>query len=92
MATNATPTQERTAVRPTYFDLGTDTEGAHHTYCTLTDEVHVVQDGAREIVQELDGRDIDDWMDYVQQERGWSRKLYGVSLGEVLVDGLRGEA
>ena len=89
MATNATPTQNRTAVRPTYFDLGVDAEGAWHTYCTLTDEVHVVADGERERVQALEDRDIDEWMAFVAQERGgWDDRQYGVGLGEMLVDAL----
>lgn len=84
MATNATRTQNRTAVRPTYFDLGQDAGGAWHTYCTLTDEVHVVADGERELVQALEGRDIEDWMAFVAQERGWDDRQYGTLFGDVL--------
>jgi len=100
MATNATtgsdknPTTDRTnrnGVRPKYLALGTDGEGASHTYRTTDRTVIVVADGGREIQRALDAEtDVDDWMDFVAARRGWERKQYGVGLVEMLVDALEG--
>lgn len=45
----------RVSVRPHYIDLGTDTEGAVHTYRTTDETVHVVQDAEHDTVK-LNGR------------------------------------
>lgn len=78
MSTNASDSQKRTAVRPTYFALGIDAEGALHVFCTKDRTVHVLNDGERENTRWLDRRPIGDWMGFVAERRGWvERNYYG---------------
>jgi len=90
------PTTDRTnrnGVRPKYLPLGTDGKGASHIYRTADRTVIVVADGGRELQRQLDSRtDVDDWMDFVTEQRGWERKQYGVGLVEMLTDALEGSA
>jgi len=92
MATNTSNhDSKRVSVRPRYIDLGTDTEGAVHTYRTSDETIHVVEDGQHEVV-ELSGRPVEDWMDWTERERGWAQARYGGGLVEQLADALEGQA
>jgi len=79
------------SVRPRYLDLGTDAEGAVHTYRTTDETIHVVQDDQYEVV-ELSGRPVEDWMDWTERERGWAHARYGGSLVDMLADAREGSA
>jgi len=92
MATNTTTDDGNSvSVRPRYIDLGTDAEGAVHTYRTTDETIHVVQDDQYEVV-ELSGRPVEDWMDWTERERGWADARYGGSLVNMLTDALEGSA
>jgi len=84
MATNATTTQNRTAVRPAYITLGRDETGASHVYRTTDETVHVVADGERTHRQDLGDKSVDEWMGYVDARRGWDQRLYARSFGEAI--------
>jgi uncharacterized protein YktB (UPF0637 family) len=71
-------------VRPRYINLGTDSEGAVHTYRTADETVIVVADGGRKHVADVADRPVDDWMAFVRQERGWADEQYGVGLVDML--------
>lgn len=83
------PTQgKRTDPRPNYSLLGVDSEGAHHIHDTKTQAVHVIRDGEREVVQDLDGHSVSEWMDYVEDERGWSERYLFDSMGDAFAGAL----
>lgn len=90
MSTNACTSGESIDPRPNYFALGVDETGAHHCYCTKTDRVYAVADGDVSHVQDLNGRSLDEWMEFVDVRRGWDSRRYGRSLVDVLVEGLEG--
>lgn len=75
------PTRENatgsTDPRPNYIEIGEDNEGAHHCYATRDETIHVIQDGERTHVEVLNGRPVDDWIQYVKARRGWrTQRLY----------------
>lgn len=84
------PTQrKRSDPRPNYSLLGIDEEGAHHIHDTRTNAVHVItQDGDRELVQDLDGHRVSEWMTYVAGRRGWSTRYLFDSAGDAFADAL----
>lgn len=90
MSVKTPAADERTDPRPTYFALGVDETGAHHTYCTRTDTVHVVDGGDRTHAQPLGEKTIGEWMGFVDGKRGWGSRRYGRSLAELITDGLEG--
>lgn len=71
----------RTDPRPHYIPVGTDGEGAHHCYNTRREEIVVVRDGRREHAQALDGRPVEDWIEYVADRRGWETQYLFQSAG-----------
>ena len=82
----------RNGVRPKYINLGTDGDGATHTYRTTDETVHAVAaDGTREHVEQLAGASVDDWMAFVADKRGWADRQYGVGLVEILADAMEGQ-
>jgi len=91
MATNARSRQngtERYDPRPDYFILGIDERGSHHVADTTTETVHIIhRDGSRGR-RLLDGGDMDDYMDAVEDAYGWRREVYGVGLVEQLAGAL----
>jgi hypothetical protein len=97
MSTNTSTGQKtsgtnRNGVRPKYIALGTDADGATHTYRTTDRAVIAVADGTRELVETLaPGTDLDDWMDFVADQRGWADRQYGIGLVEYLADQLEGQ-
>ena len=86
------PHKKSTAVRPAYIPLGIDERGAHHCYDTTTETIHIVHDDGSRGRRLLDGGDVDDWMDAVEDSWGWVKKQYGVSLTEMLVEAAEGDA
>jgi len=65
--------------------LGTDNEGAIHYVSRIEDAVFVVTPGETiERRQDLDGRSLEEWIDYVKTQRGWEMLNYAESLGEAL--------
>ncbi|GGN84444.1 hypothetical protein [Haloarcula pellucida] len=52
--------------------LGTDDEGYEHHYIRSADAVVVIDGDDVDYVEYLDGRRLDEWRRYVDQERGWS--------------------
>ncbi|MCD2204396.1 hypothetical protein [Halobacterium sp. KA-6] len=77
--------------RPNYSLLGIDNEGAHHIHDTRTNAVHVIQNGERELVQDLDGHFVSEWMHYVEGKRGWDTRFLFDSAGEAFADALEVE-
>ena len=84
------PTQrKRSDPRPNYSLLGIDNEGAHHIHDTKTQAIHVITpEGDRELVQDLDGHLVSDWMHFVEGKRGWSTRYLFDSAGDAFADAL----
>lgn len=61
----------RSGPRPDYIFIGTDTIGADHLYRTVDEHVLVIEDG--DLVQDYDleeiGKEVNDWIDYVEAKR-----------------------
>jgi hypothetical protein len=72
---------ERRALRAGVF--GVDAVGCKHRYSRRRDTVYVTRDGALEHVEELNGRDPADWIDYVRFKRGWVDQWFHEELGPV---------
>ena len=69
--------------------LGIDRIGATHYYSQITHEIVVVSTADTvERRQNLNERSIETWIDYVADERGWSRLNYADSFTDVLADAL----
>lgn len=93
MATNTTtrPDEKVSNVPRGASHLGTDAEGRDH-YATLPPrpEITVIADGERELERTLDDdHTVADWVDHVADAVGWERNLFGMSMGEHLVEALR---
>lgn len=88
MATTAPDRTNRNGVRPKYIDLGTDTEGAVHSYRTTDDTVFVVRDGDVAHREQLSppATTVDDWMAHSERLAGWQERRYGRTLTEMLTD------
>lgn len=82
----------RTGYRPTYIALGTDADGRSHVYRTTDETVHVVGDTARVHVEALDGRSVDEWMQFVAARVGWTHKQYGVGIAALAERAMAGDA
>lgn len=64
-------------VRPRYLLIGADEEGCDHLYRT-SDETILVINGT-ELVwrQDITNRSVTDWVDFIEQKRGWEdRQLF----------------
>jgi len=73
---------------PKHNHLGTDTEGDHHYWNRAADVVMVVtDDGDR--TQRYTVDDVSNWVDYVDDRRGWGDlrfiDLTGFALGEAMI-------
>lgn len=71
--------RKRTDPRPTYIQLGQDTDGASHVYRTTDETIHVVQDCERVKKFVLDSRTVDDYVKFVRDEvdgREWENRRY----------------
>lgn len=67
-------TTQRTTRGPTHNPLGTDEEGASHHWNRDTQTIFVINDGQIEHRENLNAhaeKDVADWVDYVNEERGW---------------------
>lgn len=74
-----------------HMSLGVDQFGQHHHFDARTDTVHVVDpDDGRVHVEDVSDRDVDEWMTFVGERRGWARRDYGVGLDTMLARGLEG--
>ena len=70
---------KRTDPRPAYIELGDDTHGAFHGYRTTDETIHVVQDGERVQKFVLNGRSVDDYVNFVRDDvegREWENRRY----------------
>jgi len=65
------------------FTIGTDAEGKDHHYYRPADTVVVYDADGVHHRQRLDGRPITEWVEFVDDERGW------LSMGEFAAVGLR---
>ena len=78
-------TDSKTAFPAGTIRLGTDGEGATHYVSRIEDTVFVVTpEDTIEQQESLEGRTLDDWIDYVSVERGWDNLQYADSLGEAI--------
>ena len=73
---------QSTDPRDAYIMIGVDEEGAHHIYRTRDETVHVIRDGKRTYRQELHGRSVNQWINYVRGKRGWKYRDLFVDLGD----------
>lgn len=56
--------------------VGIDEAGATHYHAPYADRVWVVQDGQIEREQRLEGAGIHEWIEHVDDVRGWKRNYY----------------
>jgi len=68
--------------------LGIDGVGHVHHYDARAERVHVVSDAGRELTERVG--DVDDWMAFVAERRGWQTREYGVGLDTILARALEG--
>jgi hypothetical protein len=80
--------RSRTDHRPDYLLIGVDTEDAHHVYRTTDETVHVIHDTTRTYRYDLETleRSINDWIDYVQTNRGFATQHLYTTLADSLTD------
>jgi len=52
--------------------IGIDRSGACHYHDELQDRILVTQDGDVTHVEDLDGRPVDHWIEFVRDQRGWA--------------------
>jgi hypothetical protein len=71
MQPNTPHSESRSGYRPTYIWLGTDNAGADHVYRTSDETIHVIDGTRRSHREQLGGRRVEEWLDYVAHERGW---------------------
>lgn len=70
-------------VRPKHIDVGTDASGREHCYDTVTETVHIIEDGARAKRVDLVATDgIGSIEDYIAKyggadDRDWADLRYG---------------
>lgn len=74
------------------YALGIDADGNVHYHKRGGDVIRVVDPEAGEQVhiQHLDGRPVEDWIDYVADQAGWDDLRYGTGLAGALADVLGG--
>ncbi|WP_339105943.1 hypothetical protein [Haloterrigena salinisoli] len=91
--TETVSAHSRTDPRPDYILVGIDTEGAHHVYRTTDETIHVIHTTERTYRYDLTtcDQDIDDWIKYVQAERGFTTQHLYSSLTNSFVDALEGD-
>jgi hypothetical protein len=76
--------------RPSYFVAGVDSEGHHHVFRTFANEVLVVDPDRGRVEHHYDfdelsaDHDLDAYMDFVDERRGWRDRSYGVGIGELI--------
>ena len=76
--------------RPSYFVAGVDSVGYHHVFRTFANEVLVVDADRGRIEHRYDfddlsaNHDLDAYMEFVDERRGWDRRSYGVGIGELI--------
>ena len=81
----ADSTDSKTAFPAGTIRLGVDGEGGTHYVSRIEDIVFVVTpEQTIELQESIEGRTLDDWIDYVAVERGWDTLQYADSLGEAL--------
>ncbi|WP_323174096.1 hypothetical protein [Natrialba sp. PRR66] len=91
--TETVSARSRTDHRPDYILVGVDTEDAHHVYRTPDETVHVIHNTKRTYRYDLEtvNQRINDWIEYVKDERGFkSQHLYS-SLTSSFLDALEGD-
>lgn len=73
--------------------VGADGAGADHYHAPYAGRVWVVQDGDVVREQTLDGRSVQEWIDYVRSERGaWAECHYHDSFEEAFLAAISGFA
>ncbi|MFC6763536.1 hypothetical protein [Natrinema soli] len=85
--------RSRTDHRPDYILVGVDTEDAHHVYRTTDETVHVIHNAERTYRYDLESVDqgINDWIEYVKAERGFTTQHLYSSLRNSFLDALEGD-
>ncbi|MFC6768616.1 hypothetical protein [Natrinema soli] len=85
--------RSRTDPRPNYILVGIDTEDAHHIYRTTDETVHVVHTTERTYRYNLNtcSQCINDWIEYVNAERGFTTQHLYSSLTNSFLDALEGD-
>jgi len=71
MQSNTPHSESRSGYRPTYIWLGKDNAGADHVYRTSDETIHVIDGTRRSHREPLGDRRVEEWLDYVDQQRGW---------------------
>jgi len=75
MSTHAHTQNKRTDPRAKYIFVGIDKAGGHHIYRTSDETVMVIEGTTIAYKHDLDGRSINEWLDYVEGKRGWGSQL-----------------
>ena len=76
--TTPTDKNDSHSYRPTYIELGTDTEGGTHLYRTSDETVFAFDaDGHPEYRFDVTGIVVDDYVAHVTACRGWAHCRYG---------------
>ncbi|MFC6765901.1 hypothetical protein [Natrinema soli] len=91
--TETVSARSRTDPRPDYILVGIDTEGAHHVYRTTDETVHVIHNTKRTYCYDLEAvnQDINDWIEYVKAERGFTTQHLYSSLTNSFLDAFEGD-
>ncbi|AGB37019.1 hypothetical protein [Natronococcus occultus] len=78
--------RSRTDPRPDYILVGVDTEDAHHIYRTTDETIHVIHNADRTYRYDLAAlnRSINDWIDYIQTQRGFTTQHLYKTLADSL--------
>ncbi|WP_222914186.1 hypothetical protein [Natrinema sp. SYSU A 869] len=91
--TETVSARSRTDHRPDYILVGIDTEDAHHVYRTTDETVYVIHNAERTYRYDLEAVDqcINDWIEYVKTERGFTSQHLYSSLTNSFLDALEGD-
>ncbi|MFC6764358.1 hypothetical protein [Natrinema soli] len=91
--TETVSARSRTNHRPDYILVGIDTEDAHHVYRTTDETVHVIHNSDRTYRYNLNTCDqrINDWIEYVKAERGFTTQHPYSSLTTAFLDAFEGD-
>lgn len=76
-------------VRPRYLVIGTDSEGCDHVYRTIDETVFVVDETTLVWRQDIAPGEVNDWIDYIDETRGWTDKQLFRSFYEALFSQLQ---
>jgi len=77
---NAEKRTDSTNIQPDTIFLGVDSFGSHHVFRSDDDMIHVIAPmrAEREAVVDVQGRELEGWMQDIAATRGWMSPEYGI--------------